>query len=177
MSQIIEMFHNLEAKDWLNVVLAVIGIIVSGGGLIIAIIQICKMRRTSEKVQKEVLISQAKIRLTLDTSEIAKALKSLEDAIQSVRDKKLERALMRMMDAETTIENPGLTDVFIADSDKKRFESQKRNYKDSIKTIASNLDYIANIDVRMTLDCLVDIRNTMVKIENALKASVYERTN
>jgi len=177
MSQIVSMFQNLEAKDWLNVVLAVIGIIVSGGGLVIAIVQICRMRRTSEEVQKEVMNSQIKIRQTLDTSEIAKALKSLEDAIQSVRDKKLERALMRMMDAEITIENPGLTDVFIADSDKERFKRQKRIYKESMKTIASNLEYITNIDVRMTLDSLVDIRNTMVKIENAIKASVYERTN
>ena len=68
---------SLEAKDWLNVVLAIIGIIVSGGGLAIAIYQIAKMRTTSETVQKEVKKSQKQIRLTLDSNDIGRAVKNL----------------------------------------------------------------------------------------------------
>ena len=45
----------LEPKDWLNVVLAIIGILVSGFGLYIAICQIKRMRKTSEAVHEEVI--------------------------------------------------------------------------------------------------------------------------
>ena len=62
------LFCDLQPKDWLNVILAIIGILVSGGGLIVAINQIMKMRTTAEAVQEEVKASQKRIRQTLDST-------------------------------------------------------------------------------------------------------------
>lgn len=95
----------LEPKDWLNVVLAIIGILVSGVGLYIAIRQIVRMRTTSEAVQKEVLKSQKQIRQTLDSNEIGRAVKNLEQAIEFVSRNEYGHALTRMMDVKSMIEN------------------------------------------------------------------------
>ena len=95
----------LDDKDWLNVILSIIGILVSGGGLIIAIHQICRMKKTSEKVHEEVINSQKQIRQTLDSNEIGRAVKNLEQAIEFVSREEYGYALTRMMDVKSMVEN------------------------------------------------------------------------
>jgi len=87
----------LDAKDWLNVILAITGILVSGIGLVIAIRQISHMRKTSEAVHEEVIKSQKQIRQTLDSNEIGRAVKNLEQAIDFVSREEYGYALTKMM--------------------------------------------------------------------------------
>lgn len=168
---------SLDAKDWLNVILAITGIVVSGGGLYLAISQIISMKTTSEAVYYEVTKSQNKIRQTFDTSEITKLLADLDDAIQSINDVKLERALMRMMDAQKTIENESLISKFLPKKYWTAFEIQKKNFHDAINIIDANINQSNNIDLRRVKTSLIDIRNYIIKVNNSIKNSVYDRND
>ena len=70
-----------------------------------AINQIMKMRTTAEAVQKEVKASQKRIRQTLDSNEIGRAVKNLEQAIEYVSRDEYSHALTRMMDVKSMVEN------------------------------------------------------------------------
>ena len=166
---------NLEPKDWLNVILAIIGILVSGIGLIIAIHQISRMRKTSEAVQIEVKAAQKKIRQTLDSNEIGRAVKNLEQAIEFVGRDKYEHALTKMMDVKSMIENEDIIKTFLTPSNLSDFEYHKRRFNESFKTIATDIKYPNNIDRRMVQNSLTDIHNDFLQIENKIKVSVHER--
>ena len=168
-------FSTLEPKDWLNVVLAIIGILVSGGGLYIAIRQILSMRKTSEAVHEEVLKSQRQIRQTLDSNEIGRAVKNLEQAIEYVRREEYDHALTKMMDIKSMVENDEVVNAFLASSDLSEFEYHKRRFNESFKTIAADAHEPSNIDRRIVQNSLSDIQNYFLKIENKIKSSVYER--
>lgn len=166
---------SLEPKDWLNVVLAIIGILVSGVGLYIAIRQIVRMRTTSETVQKEVLKSQKQIRQTLDSNEIGRAVKNIEQAIGFVSMGQYDYALTRMMDVKGVIENEDVVGIFLSSGDRSDFDLQKRRFNESFNTISSNAQSPGNIDRRIVQNSLSEIQNYLLKIENKIKASVYER--
>lgn len=166
---------NLEPKDWLNVVLALIGIFVSGGGLFIAIRQIYRVRTTSEAVQSEVKASQKKIRQTLDSNEIGRAIKSLEHAIDYVSREEYDHALTKLMDVKSIIENDEIILKFLPAQKISDYDYKKIRFNDSFKTIASDIMFPASIDRRMVQNSLVDIHNYLLQVENQIKASVYDR--
>ena len=167
----------LEPKDWLNIILAIIGILVSGGGLCVAIRQISRMRRTSEAVQVEVADSQRRIRQTLDSNEIGRAVKNLEQAIDFVSREEYGYALTKMMDVKSMVENDEIINQFLNPTSRSEFDYHKRRFNDSFKTIAADINYPTNIDRRIVQNSLTDIHNYLLQIENQIKASVYERKN
>jgi len=169
------MFCDLEPKDWLNVILTIIGILVSGFGLIIAICQICRMRKTSEAVHEEVIKSQKQIRKTLDSNEIGRAIKNLEQAISFVSREEYDHALTKLMDIKSMIENEEIIKSFLSQSDVSDFNFHKRRFNDSFKTIAGDVNKPDSIDRRIIQNSLSDIHNYFLRIENNIKASVYER--
>lgn len=165
---------SLDAKDWLNVILAIIGILVSGVGLIIAIKQIRRMRQTTEAVQIEVKASQKRIRRTLDSNEIGRAVKNLEQAIEYVSRNEYSHALTRMMDVKSMVENDAVICKFLPKDLHSEYDLHKRRFKESFKIVSSDVQYPASIDRRMIQSSLVEIHETLVKVENLIKASVYE---
>lgn len=164
-----------EPKDWLNVALAIIGILVSGGGLYIAICQILKMKKTSEAVHDEVIKSQKQIRQTLDSNEIGRAVTNLKQAIEFVSRDEYERALTRMMDVKSCVENEDVINSFLTPSHLSEFDFHKRRFDESFKTIATDTQYPKSIDRRMIQNSLIDMHNYLLQIENKIKASIYER--
>lgn len=164
----------LDAKDWLNVILAIIGIFVSGIGLVIAIRQICRMRKTSEAVQIEVKASQKRIRQTLDSNEIGRAVKNLEQAIEFVSRDEYSHALTRMMDVKSMIENDAVICKFLPKELHIEYEFHKRRFNESFTIVSSDVKYPASIDRRMIQSSLVEIHGTLLKVENLIKASVYD---
>lgn len=169
-------FHfALEPKDWLNIVLAIIGIFVSGLGLCIAIRQIKRMRKTSEAVHEEVKKSQKQIRQTLDSNEIGRAVKNLEQAIEFVSRDEYGHALTRMMDVKSMIENEDIIQTFLPPSNLTEFDYHKRRFNESFKTVATDIKYPKSIDRQMVQNNLIDIQKYLLQIENKIKASVYER--
>ena len=165
----------LDDKDWLNVILSIIGILVSGGGLIIAIHQICRMKKTSEKVHEEVINSQKQIRQTLDSNEIGRAVKNLEQAIEFVSREEYGYALTRMMDVKSMVENEDIIKTFLTPVEMPSFDFHKGRFNESFKTVAADLKEPHNIDRRMFQVSLSGIQNYLLQIENKIKASVYER--
>ena len=165
----------MEPKDWLNVVLAIIGILVSGGGLYIAIRQILKMKKTSEAVHDEVIKSQKQIRQTLDSNEIGRAVKNLEQAIEFVSRDEYGHALTRMMDVKSMIENDDVVNTFLTSSVLSEFGYHKRRFNEAFKAIAADANEPSNIDRRIVQSSLSEIQNFFLKIDNKIKASVYER--
>ena len=157
----------LEPKDWLNVVLAIIGILVSGVGLAIAIWQIFKMRQTSEAVQSEVLASQNKIRQTVESNEIGKSIKDLEAAIEDVK--------LKMLDVQILLENDDLIRKFLRGDEFAKYQSDKKRFNDSIKTVNKDMSFIENLDVTKVKNCIIDIRKSLIHVENAIKHSAYDR--
>lgn len=167
----------LEPKDWLNVVLAIIGILVSGFGLYIAICQIKRMRKTSEAVHEEVIKSQKQIRQTLDSNEIGRAVKNLEQAIDFVSREEYGYALTKMMDVKSLVENEDILKTFLTPTNLSEFDYHKRRFNESFKTVATDIKYPSSIDRRMVQNSLTDIHNYLLQIENKIKSSVYERKN
>lgn len=165
----------LEPKDWLNIILAIIGILVSGGGLYFAIKQIVRMRTTSEAVHDEVIKSQIQIRQTLDSNEIGRAVTNLKQAIEFVSREEYEHALTRMMDVKSMIENEDIIQTFLSPSTLAEFDYHKRRFNETFKTVATDIQYPKSIDRRMVQSSLNDIHNYLLQIENKIKASVYER--
>lgn len=174
-AMITDVLRSLQAKDWLNVILAIIGILVSACGLAVAIHQICRMRRTSEKVHKEVVKSQEQIRKTLDSNEIGRAVKNLEQAIDFVSREEYDHALTKLMDVKSMIENDEIIKTFLPKSEVSDFEFYRRRFNDSFKAIAGDVNKPENIDRRIVQSSLSDIQNFFLRIENNVKASVYER--
>lgn len=170
-------FCTLEPKDWLNVVLAIIGILVSGFGLYIAICQIKRMRKTSEAVHEEVIKSQKQIRQTLDSNEIGRAVKNLEQAIDFVSREEYGYALTKMMDVKSLVENEDIIKTFLTPTNLSEFDYHKRRFNESFKTVATDIKYPSSIDRRMVQNSLTDIHNYLLQIENKIKSSVYERKN
>lgn len=168
---------SLGPKDWLNVVLAFIGILVSAIGLFIAIRQICKMRKTSQAVQEEVTASQKRIRQTLDSNEIGRAVKNLEQAIEFVSRNEYDHALTRMMDVKSMVENEDIISNFLTPSDLSEFNIHKLRFNESYKTVAADSKYPEDIDRRMVQNSLTEIQNYLLRIENKIKGSVYVRNN
>ena len=165
----------MNCVDWVNFVLAIVGILVSGGGLYIAIRQIVKMKKTSEAVHDEVKKSQKQIRQTLDSNEIGRAVTNLKQAIEFVSRDEYEHALTRMMDVKSMIENKEMIKTFLAPSNMSEFDYHKRRFNESFKTVATDIKYPNSIDKRMVQSSLIDIHNYLLQIENKIKASVYER--
>lgn len=165
---------SLQAKDWLNVILAIIGILVSGIGLVIAIRQICRMRKTSEAVQIEVKASQKKIRQTLDSNEIGRAVKNLEQAIEFVSRNEYSHALTRMMDVKSMVENDEVIYKFLPKELHDEYEVHKKRFNESFTIVSSDVNYPASINRRMIQSSLVAIHGTLLKVENLIKASVYD---
>lgn len=163
-----------EAKDWLNICLAVIGILVSGSGLYVAIRQIIKVKKTSEAVQEEVKSSHLKIRQTFDSNEIGRAVKSLEQAIEYVSMEEFSHALTRMMDINSILENDSVISRFLPRNLQDEYEVRKKRFKEAFKTVSSDVMYPSSIDRRIVQSSLVDIHATLVKVENLIKASVYD---
>lgn len=167
-------FSSLQAKDWLNIILAIIGILVSVIGLLIAIRQICRMRETSEAVQLEVKANQKRIRQTLDSNEIGRAVKNLEQAIEYVSRDEYSHALTRMMDVNGMIENDAVICKFLSKELLFEYEVHKSRFNESFKIVSSDVKYPSNIDRRKIQSSLIEIHRTLVKVENLIKASVYD---
>lgn len=169
------LFYTLEAKDWLNVILAIIGILVSGIGLVIAIRQICHMRKTSEAVQKEVKKSQKQIRQTIDSNEIGRAIKNLEQAIEFINNKEINRAVARMIDVKSIIENDCIISQFLSKEQQSRYYTNKDRFHESVKTVMNDVHFADSIDKRMVISSLMDMYDSLIKVENAIKNSTYDR--
>ncbi len=174
---VVTVLCSLQSLDWLNVVLAIIGILVSGIGLIIAMRQIGRMKKTSDAVHKEVLKSKTQIRQTLDSNEIGRAVKNLEQAIEFVSREEYGHALTRMMDVKSMVENEDIINTFLTPTNLPEFDYRKRRFNESFKTVATDIKYPKSIDRRMVQNSLTDIHNYLLQIENKIKASVYERKN
>lgn len=161
----------MECKDWLNVVLAIVGILVSAVGLFVAIRQIMRMRRTSEAVQVEVLESHKKIRQTFGSNEIGRAVKNLEQAIENVSKGEYGHALTRMMDVKASIGNDAIINEYLPKEQHSEYSFLKRRFNESYKTVASDIDYPENIDRRQIQSSLIEIQDLLIKIENNIKNS------
>lgn len=172
---VVTVLCSLEPKDWLNVILAIVGILVSGFGLIIAIYQICRMRKTSEAVHEEVKKSQKQIRQTLDSNEIGRAIKNLEQAIEFINNKEINRAVARMIDVKGIIENDGIVNQFLSKEQQGEYFTNKNRFHESVKTVMNDVNFADSIDKRIVISSLMDMYDSLIKVENAIKNSSYDR--
>lgn len=163
--------------DLLNVTLSLIGIMVSGLGLWYAIRQVQKLKEITEEykqqVHKEVMSAQTKIRDGLYISEVTMCIKNLESAIKYVRDGKIELALLRMEDIETTLHNSSLSDKYLELNERYKFKSAIDDYKDSLKSIMKNADDEDSLNKEFIIDSLSSIRGFLSIIDNNIKDTLY----
>lgn len=160
--------------DW---ILSVIGILVSGGGLYYAIKQVQGLQKITEEYQKqvkeEVLSAQDKIRQGLLISEVTLCLKNLESAIKYIQDGKVELAMLRMEDIETTLHNSSLSEFFSKIEQQADFKVAIEDYEDSLRSIMMNSKDKKNLNIAFIIDSLSTVRGYLLIIDNNLKNSLY----
>ncbi len=160
-----------------NLILTIIGILVSGFGLYYAIKQVKGLKKITEsyqiQVKEEVATAQRKIRDGLLISEVTLCIKNLESAIKYVQEKKMELALLRMEDIETTLHNGSLSQNYLDFNQQFKFKSAIDDYKDALRSVMKNSKDDKNLNDEFILDSLLAIRGFLSIIDNNLKNSLY----
>ena len=163
--------------DFLNLILSIVGILVSGCGLYYAICQVKGLQKITkqyqEQVREEVTSAQNKIREGLYISEITLCIKNLESAIKYVRESKIEMALLRLEDIETTLSNNALADKYLDINNRIKFKNALEDYKDSLKSIIKNCDDETKLNKDFVLETLSSIKSYLSIIDNTLKNTLY----
>lgn len=161
----------------LNLILTILGILVSGFGLYYAIIQVKGLQEITkqyqEQVKQEVSTAQQKIRDGLLISEITLCLKNLESTIKYIRDGKVELAMLRMEDIETTLHNSSLSECYLTNDQQLKFKEAIDDYKDSLRSVIKYSKDKKNLNNDFIIDSLSSIRSFLSIIDNNLKISLY----
>ena len=161
----------------LNIILSIIGILVSGLGLWYAIKQVKGLKKITEEyrlqVHQEVMSAQDKIRDGLNISEVTMCIKNLESAIIYVRDGKIDLALLRMEDIETILHNNSLSEKYLSLGDRNRFKTAIEDYKDSLKSIMKNTVDENDLNRAFIIESLSSIRSYLAIIDNNIKDTLY----
>lgn len=165
-----------KRKTMSNVILSIVGILVSLVGLCVAIWQVWKLKKTTENYQKQVKLevsqAQKQIRNGLYISGVTLCIKNLESAINFIREGKTELALLRMEDMESIIHNSRLSEKYLDKEQTQRFKEAIDDYKDSLRSLIKNNDG-KNLEKEFILDSLSTIREYLSIIDNSLKESLY----
>lgn len=163
--------------DMLNLILTIIGILVSAFGLYYAIIQVKGLKMITkeyqEQVKQEVFTAQNKIRDGLHISEVTLCIKNLESSIKYIREGKTELALLRMEDIETTLHNTSLSDKYLDINQRYKFKEAIDNYQDSLRSVMKNTQEENNLNIEFIIDSLSSIRGFLSIMDNNLKDSLY----
>ncbi len=163
--------------DTVNLILTIIGILVSGFGLYYAIKQVKGLQKITEQyqeqVKQEVSTAQEKIRNGLLISEVTLCLKNLESAIKYIQEGKVELAMLRMEDIESTLHNSSLSEKYLTNYQQSQFKEAIDNYKDSLRSLMKNSKDKKNLNSDFIIDSLSAVRGFLSIIDNNLKISLY----
>jgi len=163
--------------EYTNLLLTIVGILVSGIGLYYAIKQVKGLKEITiayqEQVEKEVSTAQQKIRDGLHISEVTLCLKNLESAIKYIQEGKIELAMLRMEDIETTLHNNSLSENYLNNSQQSQFKDAIDDYRDSLRSVMKNSKDKKNLNCDFIIDSLSTIRGFLSIIDNNLKISLY----
>ena len=161
----------------LNLILTIVGILVSGFGLYYAIKQVKGLKDITENYQKqvkqEVSTAQGKIRDGLFISEVTLCIKNLESSIKYIREGRIELALIRMEDIETTLHNSSLSEKYLSPNQQYKFREAIGNYQDSLRSVMKNTNEEGNLNIDYIIDSLSAIRGFLSIIDNNIKDSLY----
>ena len=161
----------------LNLILTIIGILVSGIGLYYAIMQVKGLKEITaqyqEQVKQEVATAQDNIRNGLHISEVTLCLKNLESAIKYIQEGKAELAMLRMEDIESTLHNSSLSEKHLTRDQQLKFKMAIEDYKDSLRSVMKNPKDSKNLNIDFIIDSLSALREFLSIIDNNLKASLY----
>lgn len=163
--------------ETLNLILTIVGILVSFFGLYYAIKQVKGLKIITEEYQKqvkqEVTTAQNKIRDGLLISEVTLCLKNLESAIKYIQEGKVELAMLRMEDIENTLHNGSLSEKYLTNYQQSQFKDAIDDYKDSLRSVMKNSKDTKNLNIDFIIDSLFAIRGFLSIIDNNLKISLY----
>ncbi len=163
--------------DTVNLILTIIGILVSGFGLYYAIKQVKGLQKITEQyqeqVKQEVSTAQEKIRNGLLISEVTLCLKNLESAIKYIQEGKVELAMLRMEDIESTLHNSSISEKYLTNYQQSQFKEAINDYKDSLRSVIKNSKNKKNLNSDFIIDSLSTIRGFLSIIDNNLKISLY----
>lgn len=161
----------------LNLILTIIGILVSGCGLYYAIMQVKGLKKVTEdyqeQVKQEVTIAQEKIQDGLFISEVVLCIKNLESAIKFIQERKTELAFLRMEDIETTLHNNSLAEKYLDNNQQAQFKEAISNYRDSLRSVVKYSKDDHNLNIDFILDSLCSIRGYLSIIDNNIKSTLY----
>lgn len=161
----------------LNLILTIIGILVSAIGLYYAIMQVKGLKKITkeyqEQVKQEVSTAQNKIRDGLHISEVTLCIKNLDSSIKYIREGKTELALLRMEDIETTLHNSSLSEKYLDLNQLYKFKEAIDNFQDSLRSVMKNTQDENNLNIEFIIDSLSSIRGFLSIIDNNLKDSLY----
>lgn len=161
----------------LNLILTIIGILVSAIGLFYAVMQVKGLKKITEEyqeqVKQEVTTAQDKIRNGLLISEVTLCIKNLKSAIKYIQEGEIQLAMLRMEDIETTLHNSSLSEHYLDPIQQLRFQEAIDDYKDSLRSVMKNAKDKKNLNIDFIIDSLSSIRGFLSTIDNNIKSSLY----
>lgn len=163
--------------DCANLILSIVGILVSGIGLYYAIKQVKGLKEITiayqKQVEKEVSTAQEKIREGLLISEITACVKNTENAIKYIQDGEIQLALLRMEDIELTLHDNSICERYLDKFQQTKFRDAVDRYTESLRSMMKNVNDRDMLNIDYIIESLSIIREYMSIIDSKIKSSLY----
>jgi hypothetical protein len=162
-----------NTANWFTVV----GTIITFGGFIITIWQLIEVKhktaRYQQQVHDEVVAAQAKIRSGLSLFKVPKASQYIKEAIHSLQQGRIDVAGMRMEDAEFILDEIYCDDNFKSKKNKQDYEVGLKDFKESLRTIQSNIATPDNINMSIIMNNLSLMNSVLSEVSSTQIDSLY----
>lgn len=144
-------------------------------GIIIAYAQIISVRETAEKTEIEVRNSNKKIMNILQVSDLAKAIKLVQEIQNYLYSEKIEIAILRLKDLKSIL-------ILIKHNSELEKLSNKKAYRDSLNDVGINLNNLSQLHLGVKKGVSIDkiisdleiIENLLGEFEGHLKFGNYD---
>lgn len=156
----------------------VIGTVVTVVALCITLYQLWLVKKETRayqtQVRKEVEDAQDKIKTGLSISMVPQCILYIRDTIHYLQQGKYELAEIRMEDAEMLLDEIYTDDTFRNDDDKHVYYSCLRDFKESLRSLQSNIQQPLLMNVGHITRNLSNMSSELSKLNGNQKKSLYE---
>lgn len=161
----------------LNIILSLVGILVSVVGLGFTLYQVFKLKSVTSRYQKKVMdavdVSQDIIRNGLSISKHTISYKHLEEAINYARQEKYEFVALRMQDVESSLTEILQNETLYKELNNVQFRRHMSEFRDTMKSVQANANEPTKLNKDQIIRCLSDSRSDLISILGISTNTLY----